>query len=141
MKTSIIDRFLFIFFSIQFIFYFILFDDIYLILGLGLNSLIILFCVRIVNYKITHPLFIGAVFFYVTFNLPVLYYAGVNQIDASGVISFFFNQDEPLFTKSVWVINIALIGYVFGNFKVIKEKKGIKINNKYISKLQVFGRQ
>jgi oligosaccharide repeat unit polymerase len=141
MKTSNIDRLLFVFFLIQVIFYFILFNDLSLILGLGLNSILIIYCIRIVNYKITHPLFIGAVFFYLTFNLPIFYFAAINQIDASGTISFYFNKDVQLFSKAAWLINIALIGYVLGNFKTIRKRKKTRVKNKYnffIKKITTF---
>lgn len=140
MRSSKINRILLVLFLVQVVVYFILFNSISLIVGLTINSIIILTCLKKGGYKITNPLFIGVIFFYITFNLPILYSAAINQIDATGVISFFFNTDELLFSRSIWLINITMMAFVIGtyNFKsnnLLKKKAGFKI--KTVSTLEI----
>jgi len=141
MKKKSTNRVILIIFLVQTFFSLTLFSDVYLFIGLTFNSLLIIYGIKKSNYKFISPLFIGPLFFYVIFNLPILFFSLIGRIDASGLISFTFIEDEFLFLKSIWLVNIALLGYLLGvyNIKSIKQKnKRNFIFVKKISKRELF---
>ncbi|MDA8957078.1 hypothetical protein N9H31_00845 [bacterium] len=110
-------------------------------LGLIINILLLSWSVILADYKFTNPFFIGAFLFYITFVFPILVVGIINTIEASGFISFAFNLEGSLFSKTLWVINIALAGYIIGIkitniFFVKKNKKFFKIEK--VSKVNLF---
>jgi len=93
------------------------------------------------DYKFYSPLFIGAILFYVTFIFPMLIVALLNGIKASGLISFTFNIEPSLFSKTVWIINIAMAAYFVGvkiGSYFFRSKQEVKFQIKKVFKIEYF---